>query len=183
VLSSPRLVARSGGEARIQVGNEVPLITSQTTSPQQVSGTTGVLQTIQYRSTGVLLTIKPIIHGSRRVDLDISQEVSDAQQNQTSNLSTPVISNRKVTTQLSLADGATVIIGGLIRNSTTQGNTGVPGLKDIPVLGQLFRVDSDVRNRTELIILITPYVITNDNEAETVTDTFRKKVGDWFQPE
>jgi general secretion pathway protein D len=183
VLSSPRLVARSGGEARIQVGNEVPLITSQTTSPQQVSGTTGVLQTIQYRSTGVLLTIKPIIHGSRRVDLDISQEVSDAQQNQTSNLSTPVISNRKVTTQLSLADGATVIIGGLIRNSTTQGNTGVPGLKDIPVLGQLFRVDSDVHNRTELIILITPYVITNDNEAETVTDTFRRKVGDWFQPE
>ncbi|MBI1778288.1 MAG: hypothetical protein HYR63_23365 [Proteobacteria bacterium] len=183
VLSSPRLVAKSGGEARIQIGNEVPLLTSQTTSPQQTGGTTGVLQTIQYRSTGVLLTIKPIVHGSRRVDLDISQEVSDAQQNQTSNLSTPVISNRKVSTQLSLADGSTVVIGGMIKTSTSQGNSGVPGLRDIPVLGQLFRVDSDVRNRTELIILITPYVITSDAEAESVTDTFRRKLGDWLQPE
>lgn len=179
ILSSPRLVARSGGEARIQVGSEVPLLTSQTTSNQQIGGSTGVLQTIQYRNTGVLLTVKPIIHGSRRVDLDVSQEVSEATQNRTSDLNTPVISSRKVNTQLSLADGATVIIGGLLRETASAGNSGIPGLRDLPGIGQLFRTNTDASGRTELIILITPYVITNDDEARSITETFRRQLGDW----
>ncbi len=179
ILSAPRLVARSGGEARIQVGTEVPLLTSQTTSPQQTGGNTGILQSIQYRNTGVLLTVKPIIHGSRRIELDIAQEVSEATQNRTSDLNTPVISTRKVNTQLSLADGATVIIGGLIKSTQSAGVTGIPGLRDVPVVGQLFRTNTDVLNRTELIILITPYVITNDGEAASVTDAFRRQLGNW----
>jgi general secretion pathway protein D len=182
ILSAPRLVARSGGEARIQVGTEVPLLTSQTTSPQQTGGNTGILQSIQYRNTGVLLTVKPIIHGSRRIELDIAQEVSEATQNRTSDLNTPVISNRKVNTQLSLADGATVIIGGLIKSTQSAGVSGIPGLRDVPVVGQLFRTNTDVLNRTELIILITPYVITNDEEAGAVTDAFRRQLtGDWVK--
>lgn len=179
ILSSPRLVARSGGEARIQVGSEVPLLTSQTTSNQQIGGNTGVLQTIQYRNTGVLLTVKPIIHGSRRVDLDVAQEVSEATTNRTSDLNTPVIASRKVNTQLSLSDGATVIIGGLLRETASAGNSGIPGLRDIPGVGQLFRTNTDTNGRTELIILITPYVITNDEEAISVTNTFRRQLGDW----
>ena len=179
ILSSPRLVARSGGEARIQVGSEVPLLTSQTTSNQQVGGNTGILQTIQYRNTGVLLTVKPIIHGSRRVDLDVSQEVSEATTNKTSDLNTPVISSRKVNTQLSLGDGATVIIGGLLRETASTGNSGIPGLRDLPGVGQLFRTNNDASGRTELIMLITPYVITSDDEARTITETFRRQLGDW----
>lgn len=183
ILSAPRLYARSGGEARIQVGREVPLLTSQTTSSQQIGGSTGVLQTIQYRSTGVLLTVKPIVHGSRRVDLDLTQEVSEPQTNRTSDLSTPVISNRKVQTQLSLSDGATIIMGGLIQTQSSDGNTGVPFLRDIPGVGQLFRVDSRTNSRTELIILITPYVVTSDEEAYSVTDAFRRKLGPWASPD
>ena len=77
-------------EARIQVGSEVPIITSQTTSPTQTGGTTGVLQQIQYRNTGVILNVKPVVHGSRRVDLEITQEVSEATTNRTSDISSPV---------------------------------------------------------------------------------------------
>lgn len=183
ILSAPRLYARSGGEARIQVGREVPLLTSQTNSTQTIGGTTGVLQTVQYRSTGVLLTVKPIVHGSRRVDLDLTQEVSEPQTNRTSDLNTPVIANRKVATQLSLSDGATVIMGGLIQTQNSDGNTGVPFLRDLPGVGQLFRVDSRTNSRTELIILITPYVVTSDEEAYSVTDSFRRKLGPWASPD
>ena len=91
----------------------------------------------------------------------------------------PVISSRKVNTQLSLGDGATVIIGGLLRETASAGNSGIPGLRDIPGVGQLFRTNNDASGRTELIMLITPYVITSDDEARTVTETFRRQLGDW----
>lgn len=175
ILSRPRILARSGAEARIQVGSEVPIITSQTTSPNQTGGTTGVLQQIQYRNTGVILNVKPVVHGSRRVDLEITQEVSEATTNRTSDISSPVISNRKVNTQVALTDGATVMIGGLFSTTQSDGTSGVPFLKDIPGVGQLFRVDSITNKRTELIVLITPYVVNDDADADAITNSFRQQ--------
>ncbi|WP_420245436.1 type II secretion system protein GspD [Roseiterribacter gracilis] len=176
ILSSPRVLARNGAEARIQVGTDVPIVTSQGTTNIQQDANTAILQSIQYRTTGVILNVKPTIHAGNRIDLDIAQEVSEAQKNDTSNVSSPLILNRRVSTQLSLADGATVMLGGLISENLNRTKTGVPVLKDIPVLGTLFKNDVDSRRKTELIILITPYVINNDSESDAVTRAFRQRL-------
>jgi general secretion pathway protein D len=175
ILSSPRLLAKSGSEARIQVGSEVPILTSQQTTSSTIAGNPAVLQSIQYRSTGVLLTVKPVIHAGDRVDLEVSQEVSEATTNATSAISSPVISNRKISTNLSLRDGSTVILGGLISENRDASNTGIPFLKDLPGVGQLFSSKGTANRKTELIVLITPYIIDSDEQAKAVTDAFRQR--------
>ena len=180
ILSSPRVLARNGETATIQVGQEVPIITSQQTTPT-TGGTGGVLQTVQYRSTGVILKVKPVIHSSNQIDLDVQQEVSAAQSTTTGVNTSPTFGTRKIDTKLSVRDGSTILLGGLISKNSSQGNAGIPLLKDIPGLGQLFRTNSDKSDRTELIILITPYVIANDNDAEAVTNAFKKQLGGWAQ--
>lgn len=164
ILSTPRLVARSGGEANFQVGTDVPIITSQRAAPTQVGGDTDVLQTVQYRQTGVLLNMRPTVYGDSRVDLKISQEVSSQQSNPNAAIGSPLILNRSVDTQVSLKEGATAVIGGLIQDNYTRGNTGVPLLKDIPFLGAAFRSDTVNKTKTELLILVTPYIIRTGDE-------------------
>jgi general secretion pathway protein D len=177
ILSSPRVMVKSGESASINVGTEVPIVTSQSTDPTTVrAGTTGVLQQIQYRRTGVILHVKPTVHAGNRIDLEVNQEVSSAESNSTSNISSPVILNRSVETKLSLSDGGSVLLGGLISNSTTQGNSGVPILKDLPLIGSIFRSDKQTRNRTELIIVIVPYVINTDQDAQSMTEAFRQRL-------
>jgi general secretion pathway protein D len=177
IISSPRVMVKSGESASINVGTEVPIVTSQSTDPTTVrAGTTGVLQQIQYRRTGVILHVKPTVHAGNRIDLEVNQEVSSAESNSTSNISSPVILNRSVETKLSLSDGGSVLLGGLISNSTTQGNSGVPILKDLPLIGSIFRSDKQTRNRTELIIVIVPYVINTDQDAQSMTESFRQRL-------
>lgn len=175
ILSSPRLLTKSGSEARIQVGSEVPILTSQQSTSTNVQGNPTILQAIQYRSTGVLLSVKPTIHAGDRIDIEVSQEVSEATTNTTSDISSPVISNRKVATNLTLKDGATVILGGLISENRDLTDTGIPFLKDVPGLGALFRTQGTTNRKTELIILITPYIIDSDEQAKTITDVFRSR--------
>lgn len=181
ILSSPRLVTTSGKPAAINVGTQVPLITAQETASGQVQGNTSILQSIQYRSTGVLLNIEPVINSNRRVELTVSQEVSDAQANNLSSVQSPIILNRSIQTSLSLNDGETVLLGGMIQDNFSKGNTGVPYLKDIPLLGSLFKTGSESINRTELIVLITPYIIDGPDTARQVRDAFRYKLGEWAQ--
>ncbi len=178
ILSSPKVLTRNGETATIQVGQEVPIITSQQTNA--ITGSTGsVIQTVQYRNTGVILKVRPVIHSGNQVDLDISQEVSAAQITSTGVNTSPTFGTRRIETKLSLKDGATVMLGGLISKNSSQGDAGIPFLKDIPGLGQLFRTNSDKSDRTELIILVTPYIIANDFEAQAVTEAFRKELGGW----
>ncbi|MBP7493145.1 MAG: type II and III secretion system protein [Rhodoferax sp.] len=179
VLSSPRIMARNGEAATIQVGQEVPVITSQQTTA--ATGSTGILQSVQYRNTGVILKVKPIIHAGDRIELEVSQEVSSAQSTTTGVASSPTISTRKVDTKLTLRDGATVLLGGLMSSNQTNGDSGIPFLKDVPAVGQLFRVNTDNTTRTELIVLITPYIISDDKDAQAITDAFRSRLGDWAQ--
>lgn len=181
ILSNPSIIARNGETATIQVGQEVPILTSQVSSANTgtLSGTTGILQTIQYRNTGVILKVKPVIHSGGRIDLEVAQEVSAAQANETGVNSSPVISTRKVDTKLTMADGGTVLLGGLMQEQKTDGHSGIPLLKDIPVVGPLFRTGmSENSDRTELVVLITSYVIEDDFDARAVTDAFRGQF-DW----
>lgn len=178
VLSSPRLLARNGEAASIQVGQEVPIITSQSSTPTTGTSAT-VLQTVQYRSTGVILKIKPVIHSGDQVDLDISQEVSAAASTTTGVSVSPTFSSRRVDTKLTLRNGTTVMLGGLISEDASGGDSGIPGLKDIPVLGALFRNQTSTGSRKQMVVLITPYIINNDNDAQVLTSAFRNLLGPW----
>ncbi len=187
ILSSPRLMARNGEQATIQVGKEVPIVTSQQSNASTATATPGtpssgvILQTIQYRSTGVILKVKPVIHAGGWVDLDVSQEVSDAAETKSGVNNTPTFSTRKVDTKLSLKDGSTVMLAGLMSQARSNADSGIPLLKDIPIAGQLFRSNIDSSERTELLVLITPYVINNDQDAQAITQTFRSQLGNWAQ--
>jgi general secretion pathway protein D len=181
ILSSPRILARNGETATIQVGQEVPIITSQQTTPV-TGGTGGILQSVQYRQTGVILKVKPVIHAGDRIELEVSQEVSAAQSTTTGVSTSPTISTRKIDTKLSLKDGATVLLGGLMSSTGSKTQGGVPLLKDIPGIGQLFRVDGENSTTTEMIVLITPYIIADDKDAEAMTEAFRSRLGDWARP-
>ncbi|WP_374602803.1 secretin N-terminal domain-containing protein [Arenimonas sp.] len=171
ILSTPRLLVMSGEEASIDVGTEVPTITLQTTSDQQTDGNTALLQGIQYRKTGILLTIKPTVYSDDRVDLEVSQEVSEALPvGDGAGISSPSIFNRKVETSLSLRDGSSVLLGGLMSQRDTNGDSGVPFLKDVPVLGYLFKNQTRARNKTELVLIIRPYIVEGDEKAQAVSD-------------
>jgi general secretion pathway protein D len=182
VLSSPRLVTASGKAAAISVGTQVPIITAQETASGQVGGNTSILQQIQYRDTGVILNIQPVINSNRRVELTVSQQVSSAQANDLSGVQSPLIINRSLQTTLSLNDGETVLLGGMIQENFSKGNSGVPYLKDIPLIGNLFKSGSHSIDRTELIVLITPYIIDGPETAQRVRDAFRSKLGEWARP-
>lgn len=170
ILSTPRLLVKSGSEANFDVGTEVPTVTMSTTSNQQSEGNTNLLQSIQYRKTGVILQIKPTVYSDDRIDLDITQEVSEAMplgDNATAN--SPSIFNRSITTSLSLRDGGSVVLGGLMSSRQTDSDSGIPFVKDVPVLGNLFKSKSRKKNKTELIVLIVPYIIENDERATAVS--------------
>lgn len=183
ILSTPRVMARNGETAQIQVGQEVPIITSQQSTTAATGtqvGTAGVLQTIQYRNTGVILRVKPVIFAGR-VELDVQQEVSQAATTTTGVNVSPTFSTRRIETKVSIRDGATVALGGLISRDDSTSNAGIPGLKDIPVAGQLFRSNTNTGSERELIVLITPYVVENDLVAEQVTQALRGQLGAWAQ--
>ena len=179
VLSSPRVMARNGETATIQVGQEVPIITSQQSGGTTTVGAAAVLQTSQYRSTGVILRVKPVIHSSDQIDLDVSQEVSGAQSTSTGVNVSPTFTTRRIETKLTLRNGATVLLGGLISDQNSQGMAGIPFLKDVPGLGSFFSTKNRSGQRSELVVLITPYVINDDGDAEAVTTAFRKMLGPW----
>ncbi len=183
ILSNPKVMARNGETATIQVGQEVPVITSQQSAGTGglFGNTSGVLQTVQYRSTGVILKVRPVINSGNRLDLEVSQEVSSAAETRTGVAASPTISTRRVETKLSLRDGSTVLLGGLISRSNSDSNTGIPYLKDIPGVGALFSTQSDSNDQTELLIMITPYVVSDDFESEAITDAIQKTFGDWAQ--
>lgn len=176
VLANPSVLARNGETATIQVGQEVPITTSTvTTAATSISGTV-TQNAVQYRSTGVILKVKPVIHAGGRIEIDVSQEVSSAAANETSGISSPVISTRKIDTKLSVSEGNTILLGGLIRSDTTKNIGGIPYLKDVPYLGALFRTShKETEQRTELIVMLTPYVVEDEFDARAVTEAFRNQ--------
>ena len=164
ILSTPRLMARSGSDAQILIGTDVPIITSQRAANIQTGGDTDVLQTVQYRQTGIILNMRPVVYGDDRIDIEIYQEVSSQEPNRTSAISSPIILNRSVTTQLSLREGTTAVIGGLIQDNYSREQRGVPFIKDVPLVGNAFRSDSIAGSKVELLILVTPYIVRNDDQ-------------------
>ncbi|MDD5274739.1 MAG: secretin N-terminal domain-containing protein [Methylovulum sp.] len=177
VLSTPRLMVKSGEEANIEIGTEVPIVTSQgvPSGSAQTNGSSIFTQNVQYRKTGVILNIKPVIHSGRRIDIDISQELSSAQNNETSSISSPSILNRKVETSLSLKDGTSVLLAGLISDTTKRDDSGIPYLKDIPWLGNIFSTKGGSHDKSEIVIMIIPYILEQDRDVELISEAFRSQ--------
>lgn len=180
ILQRPQLVARSGGSAQFQVGTDVPIITSQRATDTSQSGNgTDILQSVQYRQTGVILDIKPVVYGDR-VDITISQENSSAGA-APEGIASPTILNRSLTTQIAISDGWTGVLGGLISNSYNKVNTGVPFLKDIPIIGSAFQNNLVEGDRTELLILITPHIVRGDEDMADFADRYSADINAAFR--
>src|SRR5262249_5327059 len=145
-------------------------------TPVQSGGTNLFAQTIQFRTTGVILQVKPQINDSGNVTLDISQEVSAASANTTSAIVAPVIGKSSVTSTVVIHDGETIALSGFVRDSTTLATNRVPLLGSIPGLGVLFGNTSRTAGRTELIVLITPHVARTFEEADIATEELKAKL-------
>jgi general secretion pathway protein D len=181
ILSSPNIMAADNKEARIEVGEEVPIVTSEYVPLDTGGGTRGsdtTSRSIEYRNTGVILTVTPRINDNGLVAMEISQEVSKAEEVSDEGIQSPVISNRKVETNLVVQDGQTVVIGGLIDTTESSLRSGIPYLSKIPWIGFLFGTSSTNAVKKELILLITPHVIENMDEADFVTQEIRGKMND-----
>jgi general secretion pathway protein D len=176
ILASPQIMAANNQEARIQIGSDVPTLTSQ--SVPLISATTSyATNTVQYRSTGIILSVKPQINANGLVTLDIAQEVSDVDTTSSTVAGSPNFTVRSAKTTLTTADNQTVVLGGLIREDNSRSNTGIPGLRRMPILGPLFGSEGINKTRTELLVLITPHIITNMEEAARITNDLKGKVG------
>lgn len=173
VLQRPQLVARSGETVRFQVGTDVPIITSQRAIDTSTGGNgSDVLQSVQYRQTGVITEVTPIVYGDR-IDLAITQEISSAGEPPAgTSIGSPTILNRSLTTRIQVANGWTGVLGGLIANNYSKTNSGVPFLKDIPILGSAFQANTVSGDRTELLILVTPHIVRNDEEMADRADRY-----------
>jgi len=175
ILASPHIMAANNQEARIQIGEDVPIKTSE--SIPLLSQTTSFLtQTVQYRSTGIILSVKPQINAKGLVTLEITQEVSNALPILVGETS-PRISIRQAKTSLITGDNQTVVLGGLIREDRSRTQAGIPGLRKIPFLGPLFGSEGVTKEKTELLVLITPHIVTNLEEGARLTQGMKDKMG------
>ena len=178
IRSRPRLLVKSGETASIDVGNEIPVITQRSNSDTEAEGSTNVLQEVTYRKTGVQLEIKPLVQANGLVDLQISQQLSEVLPGAATNLTgSPTILNRRISTSLTLKDGGSLLMGGLISGNQSAGMTGVPLLSDVPLLGRLFRADSLQEDRTELLVMVTPYVVADHEEGWELTRQVQEQLG------
>jgi general secretion pathway protein D len=175
VLSSPSVMVLDNQTAKIQVGKEVPIATTQ---QQGFQADDRLINSIEYRPTGVMLAVKPRVTPGGLVQMEIEQEVSTVDDPGTggSTLDSPTFSTRNITSSVAVRSNQAVVLGGLIQNERSDSNQGVPGLYDLPFAGPLFGQRSKGSRRTELVVVLTPKVISSDQDAETVTRDFRNKV-------
>jgi general secretion pathway protein D len=172
VLSSPQLTVVDNQPARLQVGALVPYLTAS--SQSTLTANAPVINTIAYQPTGVIMEVTPRVNSGGLVTLDVSQEVSDVDQTANTNgINSPTFQERSITSRVVVQDGQTIGLAGLIRDNDSRGNQGIPWLKDIPILGALAGLQNNGRTRTELLVLITPHVIRDQNDARALTEDMR----------
>jgi general secretion pathway protein D len=180
VLSSPHVMTTENKKAVINVSDSIPIVTSQQvpiggTTTQTATNTTSIVgtQSVEYRDAGVILTVTPRIGEKGTVALDVKQEVNDIGAAEPPTGSRRII-KREAETSVVLVNNQTLVLGGLIRERTAVEDRGIPFLKDIPVLGYFFGAKVRTRNKTELLIVITPRVIGTPLEAARVTEELRR---------
>jgi general secretion pathway protein D len=178
ILSAPHIIATNNKEAKIDVGSEVPILKRTITDPTSSSGgsTTTTTSEIEYRSTGVILTVTPHINEGGFVTLDLQQEVSEAQTNTLGGTESPIIRKRTAKTTMVVKDNQTLVVGGLILENRDGTREGIPGLSKIPVLGYLFGTTKTQVRKTELVLLISPRVVNSVEEGDALTEQVKDRV-------
>jgi general secretion pathway protein D len=166
VISAPKIMALDNHPAKLDIGDQVPIVTQSGQST--ASPGAPVLDSVDYRNTGIILDVTPRISGENRVTLDIDQEVSSVAQTTSSDINSPTIQQRKLSTTLALDSGSVIALGGLISSNRTVGDTGIPYVKDIPVLGALFKTTTKTGTRTELIVLLTAKIVRDQATSQKV---------------
>ena len=174
VHSRPSMVVKSGGTATLSAGATIPTVAQRAESNTNLEGASNILQQIQYRNTGVDLEVAPVVQSNGLVDLTITQSLSEARPTAaTSQAGSPTILRRTLTTTMTLRDGGAVLMGGLISDNRSGGQTGVPWLGKLPGIGRLFRVETRQRDRTELLVLVTPYVMVDHAAGRELTERMK----------
>ena len=174
ILSAPQIVAASDEEAVINVGSQVPIITGSTRDDDD-DDFSDFYQDIEYKDTGIILTVTPHITAGNEVRLEVEQEVSNiAEASAEARVlsETPTISKKHLKSTLIVPDGGTVLMGGLIKTQTDNGHSGIPLIKDIPLLGRLFRTNIQSEGRNELLVLISVNVIQGKDATQRLLERY-----------
>ncbi|MBS7457772.1 type II secretion system secretin GspD [Coralloluteibacterium stylophorae] len=170
VLSTPSVTVRNNAEASLNVGDQVPIIT---TSINTITGSDTALGTTNYIDTGTILKVRPRVSGDGTVFMEIIQEISTPDYSTvTADNPNPSINTRQLQTEAAVRSGETIMLAGLISDSSASGRSGIPGLSRIPVIGALFGQQTRNTDRQEVVILITPRVLRNAEEARDFTDQY-----------
>lgn len=173
ILSRPSLLITNNQEGKINVGKEVPVQTGETVN----TDSTTVTNQVSYRKTGIEMTMTPHINDDGIIHLEITQSLSSVEGSTSSQAATlqPTFTNQEITTTAVMEDGETIILGGLIENSNSKSDNGIPLLKDLPVAGNLFKTTTDENERRELLLVITPKIIGLNNELGRVNAEFKAR--------
>ncbi|MEN8257562.1 MAG: type II secretion system secretin GspD [Thermodesulfobacteriota bacterium] len=178
ILSSPQVLVLNNETATVNVGVEVPIVTTVTENNADAAK---VDKTIQYKDTGVILEVTPQINYDGIIILDINQTVSKALPIQEEGVQSNPISTKELKTKFAVKNGQSILIGGLIDSDNSILNSGIPLLKDIPLLGYLFKFESRQLTKTELLIMLTPYVIETEDVLDQYINEFQGKMSELRQ--
>jgi general secretion pathway protein D len=185
VISSPSLMVLNNQEATIKVGDSVPIRSSVSSNLSSNNTNNGIVQTssIQMIDTGVNLSVRPRVNAGGLVLMEILQSVNQAIKTTTSDtIDSPTIQKREIESSVAVQSGETIVLGGLIRENNDYLRDGVPLLHEIPIIGPLFGGTTRNKGKTELVVLLTPRVMKSRQDAQVVTDEFKRKLsGIYYQ--
>ena len=170
VISTPSILVLDNHTAAIHVGDQQPIQSRQT-----VTDGGNVQSSIEYKDTGVKLEVTPTVNDGGLVTLDVKQSVTDVGPVDTATQQRSFL-NRDVSSRIAVRNGDSAVLGGLIRDNSTSGKSGIPLLMDIPVVGNLFSTTSDVTARTELLVFITPRVVESSEELRSLSVEMKERM-------
>ena len=170
VISSPSLMVLDNHTATIAVGNQQPVQSGTTITTGGVTS-----QSIVYKDTGVSLAVTPSVNAGNVVSMQIEQSVTDVGAIDAATLQRAFL-NRKISSKVAVRSGEAVVLGGLIRDNTSSGKSGLPGLQDLPFIGNFFGTNTRNTDRTELLVMLTPRVIRSDQDAREVSSELRERM-------
>jgi general secretion pathway protein D len=174
VVSSPSLMVLNNKRAVLQIGDEVPVATRSAVTV--INPDAPIVNSIEFRHTGVLLNITPRVSDDGRILLEIDQEISDAKATTSSTIDSPTIQQRRIKTTVAVNDGGTIVLAGMMQDKATRTRQQVPLIGDIPLIGNAFKNKDDAITRTELLIAISPHIVKDNHQVNEIAAEFRDRL-------
>ena len=173
VISTPSVMVLDNNTAFIHVGDQVPIISEQSTG---LNVNDRVTQSVIYKDTGVQLEVTPSVNAGGLVTMDVKQSVTDVRKTSTGDEENPTFLERTIMSRVSVRSGQSVVLGGLIRENASDADSGIPFLYKLPLVGPLFGATRKENNRTELLIIITPRALVSENDLYEVGEEMRAQI-------